>query len=87
MTVHRVSSLRFAMVAAILAAFGVSPTYAATLNLPLTPTQYLVAEYALGALLIGLLASLLISLARGYRDREAAKSGGSDLRWWKSSQS
>ena len=87
MTVHRVLSLRFATVAAILAAFGVSPAYAATLNLPLTPTQYLVAEYALGALLIALLASLLVSLARGYRDREGTKSDASDLRWWKSSHS
>ena len=85
MTVHRVFSLRSAPVAAILAALGVSPAYAATLNLPLTPAQYLVAEYALGALVIALIAALIVSLARGHRDRDAAKSGGSDLRWWKSS--
>ena len=85
MTVHRVFSLRSATVGAMLAALGVSPAYAATLNLPLTPAQYLVAEYALGALVIALIAALIVSLARGHRDREAAKSGGSDLRWWKSS--
>ena len=84
MTVHRVFFLRFATVAAMLAALGVSPAYAAALNLPLTPAQYMVAEYALGALVVALIAALIVSLARGHRDREAAKSS-SDLRWWKSS--
>ena len=85
MTVHRVFSPRSATLAAMLAALGVSPADAATLNLPLTPAQYMVAEYALGAVVIALIASLIVSLARGYRDRQAAKSEGSDLRWWKSS--
>ena len=39
----------------------------------LTPARYVVAEYALGALLIALIAALIVSLVRGHRDREAAK--------------